>query len=65
MRACFLGQNVCALGFGVATLQTPPLITDDESTTAKTGDAPPSAPLPGAKPIKRLAANRPESVKFR
>jgi hypothetical protein len=26
MRACFLGQNVCALGFGVATLQTPPLI---------------------------------------
>lgn len=22
MRACFLGQNVCALGFGVATLQT-------------------------------------------
>lgn len=23
MRACFLGQNVCALGFGVATLQTP------------------------------------------
>jgi hypothetical protein len=26
MRACFLGQNVCALGFGVATLQTPPLM---------------------------------------
>jgi hypothetical protein len=25
MRACFLGQNVCALGFGVATLQTPKL----------------------------------------
>jgi hypothetical protein len=25
MRACFLGQNICALGFGVATLQTPPL----------------------------------------
>lgn len=25
MRACFLGQNVCALGFGVAMVQNPPL----------------------------------------
>jgi hypothetical protein len=25
MRACFLGQNVTALGFGVAMLQTVPL----------------------------------------
>ena len=31
MRACFLGQNVCALGFGVATLQTPPLVVDEET----------------------------------
>ena len=31
MRACFLGQNVCALGFGVATLQTPPLVMDEET----------------------------------
>ena len=23
MRACFLGQNVCALGYGVAMLQIP------------------------------------------
>jgi hypothetical protein len=29
MRACFLGQNVCALGYGVATLQTPPLQDED------------------------------------
>ena len=28
MRACFLGQNVCALGFGVATLQTPPMMSE-------------------------------------
>jgi hypothetical protein len=28
MRACFLGQNICALGFGVATLRTPPLVMD-------------------------------------
>ena len=31
MRACFLGQNVCALGFGVATLQTPPLVADEDT----------------------------------
>jgi hypothetical protein len=24
MRACFLGQNVCALGYGVAMIQTLP-----------------------------------------
>jgi hypothetical protein len=29
MRACFLGQNICALGFGVATLQAPPLVLDE------------------------------------
>jgi len=28
MRACFLGQNVCALGFGVATLQIPPVMSE-------------------------------------
>jgi hypothetical protein len=28
MRACFLGQNVCALGFGVATLQIPPMMPE-------------------------------------
>jgi hypothetical protein len=32
MRACFLGQNICALGFGVATLQTPPLVMDVPAT---------------------------------
>jgi len=33
MRACFLGQNVCALGFGVATLQTPPLLSEPDGST--------------------------------
>jgi hypothetical protein len=28
MRACFLGQNVTALGFGVAMLQTPPMAAE-------------------------------------
>jgi hypothetical protein len=31
MRACFLGQNICALGFGVATLQMPPVPVDEET----------------------------------
>jgi hypothetical protein len=31
MRACFLKQNICALGFGVATLQSQPLIMDDRT----------------------------------
>jgi hypothetical protein len=31
MRACFLGQNICALGFGVATLQSPPLLLDEQT----------------------------------
>jgi hypothetical protein len=31
MRACFLGQNICALGFGVATLQMPPVPLDEET----------------------------------
>ena len=30
MRACFLGQNVCALGFGVATLQIPPVMPEPD-----------------------------------
>jgi hypothetical protein len=32
MRACFLGQNICALGYGVATLQAPPLVMDTPVT---------------------------------
>jgi hypothetical protein len=35
MRACFLGQNVCALGFGVAMVQSPPL---DEAADAQAED---------------------------
>jgi hypothetical protein len=29
MRACFLGQNICNLGFGVAILQAPRLVMDE------------------------------------
>jgi hypothetical protein len=41
MRACFLGQNVCALGFGVAMLQTPPMMAEP---------APRSGPTPNIIP---------------
>jgi|HubBroStandDraft_5_1064220.scaffolds.fasta_scaffold1205821_2 hypothetical protein len=37
MRACFLGQNVCALGFGVAMVQSPPL---DETGRVPAEDRP-------------------------
>ena len=42
MRACFLGQNVTALGFGVALLQTPPLPEPKkpENPAADAGDEP-------------------------
>jgi hypothetical protein len=64
MRACFLGQSICALGFGVATLQAPPLVMDGpaEETPAvspanehvgqikqKETLAPLPPPLPGAR----------------
>jgi hypothetical protein len=39
MRACFLGQNICALGFGVATLQMPPLMAADETGKAARADS--------------------------
>jgi uncharacterized membrane protein len=65
MRACFLGQNICALGFGVATLQAPPLVMDEpaEETPAspakehvgqinqKETPAPLPPPFPGARPL--------------
>ena len=61
MRACFLGQNVCALGFGVATLQTPPLMMDEE--TGEPADlAPPDSgqkPSSRTEPTPRLAGFRP------
>ena len=38
MRACFLGQNICNLGYGVATLQAPRLVMDE-----------PARPLPKLK----------------
>ncbi len=33
MRACFLGQNICNLGYGVAILQAPRLVMDEPART--------------------------------
>lgn len=44
MRACFLGQNVCALGYGVAVVQTLPAGKEGDRTAPEQG--PPPMPLP-------------------
>ena len=37
MRACFLGQNICGLGFGVATLHAPRLVMDQPAAESPPG----------------------------
>ena len=54
MRACFLGQNICTLGYGVATLQAPPLVMDypvrmlseaEKAVSLEPGMGAPEAPI--------------------
>ena len=63
MRAYFLGQNVCALGFGVAMVRTPPLeqplerLADQSleaggASTPKQGESPMRGPR--ARELRRL-----------
>ena len=52
MRACFLGQNICALGFGVATLQTPPLVMDEPDGQAARTNMSASTPPGGPEQIR-------------
>jgi hypothetical protein len=40
MRACFLGQNICNLGYGVATLQAPRLVMDEPAGLLSRGKKP-------------------------
>jgi hypothetical protein len=46
MRACFLGQNVCALGYGVAMVQTLPETPDPGRPDSEEKKGPPPAPTP-------------------
>jgi hypothetical protein len=64
MRACFLGQNICALGFGVAMLQTPPLLTDEHTgkpvdlpAADNTGNENSIPPSPPALPVVHTPCN--------
>jgi hypothetical protein len=52
MRACFLGQNVTALGFGVAMLQTPHL-PEPELPEDAVKDATDEPPAPWPRPVKK------------
>jgi len=56
MRACFLGQNVTALGFGVAMLQTPPLPEPEP------GKKPDAVPEPTPEPPKPPSAQTPAAA---
>ena len=63
MRACFLGQNICTLGYGVATLQAPPLVMDQPvrmlSETEKAVSPRPGMNIPEAPIEPRPVANPP------
>jgi len=56
MRACFLGQNVCALGYGVAMVQTPPLPPDQKGDDV-TPTPPEVAPKDGIPLPNRMFAD--------
>jgi len=53
MRACFLGQSVCTLGYGVAIIQTPPV--QDQPPSDRLAE--PLADLP-AMPLPQELPNR-------
>ncbi len=56
MRACFMGPNIFALGYGVATLQTPRLSPLDEETGKPLAEAQcpvdnAPTPMPAPQPV--------------
>ena len=58
MRACFLGQNICALGYGVAMVQSPQLREPETDEAATFGEILPPARAfenPMARDLKRQA----------
>ena len=52
MRACFLGQNICALGFGVAMVQSPPLHEPLEAEPEANMGQEPTAAAPADLPVE-------------
>ena len=57
MRACFLEQNICEQGFGVAPLQTPAMLVDGETGKPIAPDA--NRPVGQNVPFR---SNRPSPV---
>jgi hypothetical protein len=54
MRACFLGQNICALGYGVALVQSPPMEEASESRPEDKPQMPPAETLPENRMLRDL-----------
>ena len=54
MRAGFLGQNICALGFGIATLQAPRLVMDEPVQAPLTPPATGLGPEPASQASEQL-----------
>jgi hypothetical protein len=52
MRACFLGQNVCALGNGIAVLHIPALPSESEPNVIEQNSGAKGFPR---KPVRRPA----------
>jgi hypothetical protein len=51
MRASFQGQNIIALGNGIARLQTPPLVMDSPKKPKESGkESKPASPKSHPKP---------------
>ena len=46
MRACFLGQSVCALGYGVAMIQTMPAEEKAHPEAVPAAEPPPAPKKP-------------------
>ena len=58
MRACFLGRNICSLGYGVAILQVPRLEMDEPVRDISEGEKH-VGPIPDAVITKALIGSRP------
>jgi hypothetical protein len=54
LRACFLGQNICALGNGFAILQSPPVTRGPQPTE----EGPPAEKQPETQITTRIVRQR-------
>jgi hypothetical protein len=62
MRACFLGQTVCALGYGVAIIQMPPVEPLSQGTPPGNPSVEADKPHRAEKPMQNLMVRRSNSI---